>query len=98
MDNNIYIPHSRGGALLQKEITVATHIMQSFSNELSSPVTISINVNKEKLIHMCENVFAYIETSDGCGVCYQADVKLVRFWSQLEASRMSSYTNELWYN
>ena len=31
-------------------------------------------------------------------VCYQADVKLVSFWSQLEAACMSSHSDELWYN
>ena len=31
-------------------------------------------------------------------LCYQADIKLAKFRSQLEASSVSSHTEELWYN
>ena len=51
---------------LEKELTVATHIMQSSSNKLSSPVSASINVNKEKINSYTLNSLAYVKTSGGC--------------------------------
>ena len=35
-----------------KELMVATRVMQSSSNELSTPVAVSVNINEGKLIHM----------------------------------------------
>ena len=37
---------------LAKELTIATHVMQSPSNELSTSVSIRVNVNQGKLIHV----------------------------------------------
>ena len=44
------------------------------------------------------NPFAYAEVADGCAARYPTDVKSAGFQSQLEAPRVSSHTDELWYN
>ena len=84
-------------SIFAKELTVTIRVMQSSSKELSSTVGISINVNKGK-INAYTFKFAYAEAADGCKGCYQAQLKLVRFRSQLEISRLSRYTQMLWYS
>ena len=91
------LPHTSwwGLSTLVKELTVAIRIMESSFNELSTPVPVSVYVNKGKMIHTRKKSFDYDGGTDGYEVCYQADVKLVGFTSQLEASRVSSHTHEL---
>ena len=45
-----------------------------------------------------KDTFAYVENADSSGVRYLHDIKLAESWSQLEALRVSSHTEELWYN
>ena len=44
------------------------------------------------------NSLLYVGLLVAVRLWYQADIKLAVFWSQLEASRMSSHNDELWYN
>ena len=46
---------SRGLNILAKKLTVATRVMHSSSNELSTLASDSTNVNKRKLIHIRYN-------------------------------------------
>ena len=67
--------------------------MQS-SYELSTLVANSIYVKNIDV----KNYFAYSENDDSSGVRYSTDVKSAGFWSQFEASCVSSYIDKLWYN
>ena len=80
------LPQPRGLSILAKEITVATHMVQSSSNELSTPISVSINVNKRKINIYTLKFQAYVETADSC------KVKLAGFRSQFETFHMSSHT------
>ena len=62
--------------------------IQSSSNELSSLVSVIINVNKQIPLLALRLLMA-------TRLCYQVEVKLTEFQSQLEASCMSSYNHEL---
>ena len=44
------------------------------------------------------NSFTYIEDADSSAVRCLTGIKSAGFWSQLEASCVSSHTDELWYN
>ena len=92
----IYICDPRRLSTLAKELTVATHVIQSSSNKLSTPVSVSVNVNKRKINSYTFKFFRLLW--DCWWLCYQADVKLIGLQSQLEASLVSSHTNELWFN
>ena len=89
--NDLMLP-SRGLSTLAKELKAATRVMQRSSNELSTPVSDNVkNVNKQKLIQNALNSWAGVAVSD------RPNVKLGEYRSQLEASDMSSHTEELWY-
>ena len=45
-----------------------------------------------------KNSFTYAENDDSSGIRYLTEVNLAWFRSQLETFRMSSLTEELWYN
>ena len=88
-----------GLSTFPKELTVATRVMQSSSNELSTPVSDSAKCKQMKL-----NTYALIpeqtlSSSLGLGVsqgvCHQSDVKLGGFQSRLAASGVSNHTGEL---
>ena len=63
--------------------------MQSSLHDLSTPVAYM-----QKNIYI-KNSFVYAENDDSSGVRYPTDLKSVGFPSQLEASRVSSHTEEL---
>ena len=69
-----------------KELKVATSVMQSSSNELRTSVSESVNCKQKG------------KEGDSFGVRFPTDVKLTGFRSQLEAFRVSSHTEDLWYN
>ena len=80
-----------------KEFTVATGVMESSSNELSTSVSDSAKCKQTKV-----NTYALIpelmlSRKLNLWVCQQLHVKLSGFHSRLRASRVSSHTEELWY-
>ena len=48
--------------------------------------------------YMPQNSFTYTKIYDTSGVRYVTYIKSTKFWSQVEASCMSSHTEELRYN
>ena len=68
--------------------------MQSSSHELSSPIADSVYVKK----YLRKNSFTYAEKDDSYGLRYPTDVRSAGFQSQVEAYRVSSHSEELWYN
>ena len=66
--------------------------MQSSSQELSTLVAISIYIYIYIYIYSC---FIYAEDDNDSAVRYPTGVKLAWFQSQLEASHVSSHTEEL---
>ena len=56
------------------------------------------NVNKWKVDTYVLNSRADVRSPNSWAVCYLSNIKLCRFWSQLEASSVSSLTKESWYN
>ena len=94
----IYTLPTTGWALCRRNITVATRLMQSTSNELSTSVSDSAKSKQlkldtypliSKLIWRCKL---------GIRVCHQLDIKLDGFRFRLGASHASSHIEELWYN
>ena len=67
--------------------------MQSYSYALCTPVANSVYVN----IYV-KNSFAYAENDEIFSVRHPTGVKSADFRSQLEASGVSSHTEELRYN
>ena len=63
------------------------------SHKLSNLVAESVYVN----IYL-KNTFSYTENANSSGVRYPTNIKSTGFRSKLEASRMSSHTEELCYN
>ena len=62
----IYFPHPRSLRTLTKELAVATRIMQSSSNKLSTLISISIKCKQTEIFNTYTlNSFAYIETASG---------------------------------
>ena len=90
------VPHPRGLNTLANELTVATHIMQSSSNKLSTSVSDSLKCKQTITNTYTLNSRAGIGATEGKEVCYRSDIKLGRFQSQLEASCVSSHTEELY--
>ena len=92
-----YTLPSQGLSTLEKELTAATHIRQSSSNELSTPVSSNVEyVNKWKPMH-------YNSQTDISRLVAEwwdpkSNVKLGGFQSKLEASCVYSPTKELWFN
>ena len=72
--------------------------MQSSSNELSTSVADSVKCEQTKVDTYAINSRADVESHFGLGVCHRSNVKSGEFRSQLEASRVSSHTEELCYN
>ena len=68
--------------------------MQSSSYELSTPEADGVYVK----IYPLKKSFAYAENDDSPVIRYPTDTKSAGFRFQLRASRMSSHTEELWYN
>ena len=91
MDDNIYAS-PRGLCTLAKECTAATRIMQSSSNELSTLVS-----GKAKTI-MPYNSWADVVRLLSKRHDTKSNVNFGGFRSQLQASYVSSHTEELWYN
>ena len=63
---------------------------------MSTPVTVSAYVYI--YIYISKNSLAYAEDDDCSAVRYPTGVKSAQFRSSLDASHMSSNTEELWYN
>ena len=63
-----------------------------------TPVSDGIKCEQMKVNTDALNSQAAVRSLTGWEVCYWSDVKLGRFRFQLEASHMSSLTEELWYN
>ena len=98
LDDNIHAtPMGECLNTLVKELTAATCVIQSSSNELSTSVSDSIKC-KQKESNTCKlNCFFALGVVMAVGLCYQTDLMLVAFWARRGASRMSSYTDEWWY-
>ena len=95
MDDNIYAIHPVGWALYWGIYWVPRKLKcNSSSHKLSTP---SSQWCMCKKIYV-KNSFTNAENDDGSMVRYLTDVKSARFWSQLEASWVSSCTEEFWYN
>ena len=77
-----------GLSTLVKELTAATHVMQSTSNKLSTSVANSVKCKQTKVDTYVQNSLADIESHIGLGVCHQLDVKLGRFQSWLGVPRV----------
>ena len=76
---------------LVTELTVTTRVMQSSFNELSSSVADSVKCKQKEIDKYTLNSLPYVGVLDSCGI-------MLSGWrSQLEASRVSSYIDELWY-
>ena len=70
--------------------------MQSSSNKLSTPVSVSVKCKQmENFLNICYIFWLTVRLLEAVRLCYQADVKLVGFQSQLLASCVSSHTDEL---
>ena len=72
--------------------TVVTRVMQTFYNELSISVSDSVKYKQKEVNTYTLNFLVCVGAT--VELCYQAGVKLVGFWFQLEASG----TDDLWYN
>ena len=57
-----------GLGTLAKEFTVTNRVMQSSSNELSTPVYINVNVTKRKINTYTLNSNAYFAAVGGCKI------------------------------
>ena len=84
------LPSGWRGHTLAKELTAATRIMQSSSCELSTLVSSKTQCKQAKATTWCLIIPKLSDT--------KSNVKLGRFQSQLEASCVSSHSDELWYN
>ena len=87
-----------GWALWQKNIMVASHVMQSFSNELNTPVSNSEKCKQTKFDTYVLILELILSRRLGLGVCHQPNINLGGFLSQLGVSCMSSHTEVLRYN
>ena len=85
-------------AVGEKELTVATRVMQSFLKKLSTSVADNVKYKQMKVDTYTQNPRADFDLHTGYRVCHQPKVKLGGFRSRLEESRVSSHTEELWYN
>ena len=65
--------------------------MQSSSRELSAVLADCVYIDN----YLPKNSFAYAKNEDSSEIRYPTDLKSR---SQLEVSRVSSHTEELWYN
>ena len=89
----------RGLITLATELTAATRIMQSSSNEFSTLVSDNANCKQTKANIKCVIIpeRTYVaEMAERLDT--NSRVKISMFRSHLEASCVSSYTEELWYN
>ena len=86
--------HTREWSILAKELTAATCLMQSSSNELITSVSDSVKCKRAKVDTYTLNSQAAVESPDGREVFYLSEVKLRRF----EVFSRSRYIEELWYN
>ena len=98
MGDNIYAPSVVVGlSSLATELTVATRIKQSSSNKLNTLAADSEKCKETKVDTYALN--SGVDDDDlhnRLGVCHRPGVKLSGFQSRLVATRVSSYTEELW--
>ena len=91
----IYICSLGDGEHSCEELLVAPRVLQSSSEEISTPVTVKRICKQRKNNIYTYNSFAYAEIADSSVVRYPTDIKSAGYRSQLEASSMSRHTDEL---
>ena len=82
--DNIYTTLDVGLSILVKELAVATRVMQSSSNELSTSGSDSVKCKQTEVNTYTLNSWACVESVPGCEVCYRDDVSYMGFESILK--------------
>ena len=80
---------------LAKELMVGTRVFQNSSNELSSLVSNNVISKQMKVNTYTLNSQNWCWIDCSLRLCYQSDVNFGGFRSSLEASFVSSHTEEL---